>query len=663
MQTPPFASVHRAIAFYFAAVLASFLLFGASAYAVPQRLIIEFKNDTSTRVQTYQEKAIALNTRLERVAKTHSQPLKLLRPFSNSSAVVTLNTGDDVQQVMQRLKSDADIRSVRIDRRVRLYAQSPLPSLLSGLDSARQTRAWFHQTLANQPTSINTGALWANFHGTSPTVVAVLDTGVLPNHPMLRGHLLPGYDFVSVPLLAADSQNTTPENSRDADPTDPGDAITAKELQADLECGELSNSSWHGTFVSALLAGNSVPSEGIFSVNPNASILPVRVLGKCGGYASDIADAIRWSAGLPVNGVPSNPFPARIINLSLGILDVCDAEVEGQAVLEARQAGSLVIAATGNTGGPVGSPANCSGAFAVGAVDQTGLKAYYSNFGSTVQLSAPGGDENLPIWSASNSGTSGPAVHGYEAKIGTSFAAPMVSAAAAAYFSLNPNATIEALEQQLKSTSRPFRSIIGNPTCTTNQNNRACNCTTALCGAGMLDIHAFIQSSKSAGLTNLYSTTGNTLSPSEVRQFSAAGSFNANGAEVSSVVFDVINLIKSNPSASNPVLSISGLTVNVSAPNGVDGFNLRATTANGRTAVVPIVISSAAETSSTLLARLLSSETVAVVSDDQVVEAESTTPPPSSGGGGGALNWSVLFLLVVLFLLQRNGFSLQAKKS
>lgn len=629
------------------------------------RWVIQFKespgrSQTSVNPSSLESRKADLRARLAELSIIHKRTFQLIRPFGEHGAVITTPNGSGAEQTRLRLLSDPMIESVEPDRRIKLRAQSPLIGLLNALDPSRRSRSWFHQDLSTQPASINTGAMWTNFHGTAPTVVAVLDTGVLPSHPMLQGHLLSGYDFVADSFIGADGQGSA-GSDRDSDPTDPGDGVGPADLLADPVCGGVSQSSWHGTFVSALLAGNPVPSEGVLSVNWNAVVLPVRVLGKCGGFSSDLADGIRWAAGLSVPGAPNNPFPARVINLSLGAEGACVASIEGAAIAAARQAGSLVVVAAGNDGSTVDSPANCPGAFGVAAIDQEGLKANYSNFGPSIQLSAPGGDAAFPIWSASNTGFSGPLTNTYNTKIGTSFSAPMVAGAASLYWSLDPSASVATVENLLKTSARPFLSQGGSPTCTADTVGVECNCTRALCGAGMLDVANLINSQAAAGLTNLFSNTGNVIPPGQTRTFSASGTLNSSGQEVNAVSFDVINVLKSSADAPNPILSVSGLEVDVTAPSGVTGFDLRAQAANGRTAIASVIVANQGATSPTLLASLLSplingastgvGAPSSAVGDAVVGDSGSGSGAGSAsgGGGGGALN--LLGLLACLFLL------------
>lgn len=622
------------------------------------RWVIEFK-DSGTPGSGIEKPALI--DKLSALSNVHKRNFKFVRPFGISSAVVTVDDSVDAVQTRLRLLSDPLVKSVEFDRRVKLHAQSPLVGLLNALDLSRQSRSWFHQDVLAQPASINTGAMWENFHGTAPTVIAVLDTGVLPSHPMLQGHLLPGYDFVADPVIAADGQSSG-GSSRDSDPADPGDGVGPADQLADPACSGLSQSSWHGTFVSGLVAGNPIASEGIFSVNWNAAVLPIRVLGKCGGFSTDLADGIRWAAGLNVPGAPANPFPARVINLSLGAEGACVSSIEGAAITAARQAGALVVVAAGNDGGSVDSPANCPGAFGVAAIDQEGLKANYSNFGSTIQLSAPGGDGAFPIWSASNTGINGPLTNTYNTKIGTSFSSPMVAAAASFYWSLNPAASVAAVENALKASSRPFLTLGNRPVCTTATQGVECNCTNALCGAGMLDVANLVRSQAGGGLTNLFSNTGNVIPPGQTRTFSAAGSFNSAAQQVNAVSFDVLNVIKSGTDVPDPVLSVGGLNVEITPAPGVLGFDLRAQAPNGRISIASVVVQEQGATTPTLLASLLSpllngaSSGLGVPASsvgDSVVDGSDSGDgaggmSSSGGGGGGVLN---LFGLLACFFL------------
>ncbi len=309
---------------------------------------------------------------------------------------------------------------------------------------------------------------WNYSTGTN-AVVAVVDTGILP-HKDLLPNILPGYDMIMDSFTANDG------NGRDSDPTDPGDYVLSG------ECGSTSNtnSSWHGTHVAGTIAAVANNAEGIAGIAYNAKILPLRVLGKCGGYNSDIADAIMWASGATVNGVPVNPTPARVINMSLGGQSACGTTLQN-AINTARANKTVVVVAAGNnnTDASTFSPANCNGVISVAATGRNGSKAYYSNYGATVDVAAPGGSmlsaQTDGIVSTLNTGTKQAVADTYAFYQGTSMATPHVAGIAALMLSANPSMTPDQVESTLKSTTRAFPQ-----TCTG-------------CGTGIVDANAAVQ--------------------------------------------------------------------------------------------------------------------------------------------------------------------------
>jgi len=238
-------------------------------------------------------------------------------------------------------------------------------------------------------------------------------------------------------------------------------------------------------------------------------VVPVRVAGKCGAALSDIIDGMRWAAGLPVPGVPANPNPARIVVLSYGGTDACnaassDASVAATArlysdtIADLRRAGALVVVAAGNLCSAVGRPASCTGAFGVASLNREGYKSIYSSFGPQIALATPGGDADTRatcdaqladtgIVSTGNLGDVQPGDAGYVSASGSSFAAPAVAAAAALMLSVNPALTVEQLEDGLKRSARPHVKVPLLGDCSLTDNRGRCACTTSTCGAGMLD--------------------------------------------------------------------------------------------------------------------------------------------------------------------------------
>ncbi|WP_158256105.1 S8 family peptidase [Corynebacterium sp. 13CS0277] len=277
-------------------------------------------------------------------------------------------------------------------------------------------------------------------------VVAIVDSGILP-HPDLDAHVLPGYDFISDPRVSRDG------SGRDSDPTDEGDWFRRG------ECGKDQNadSSWHGTHVAGTIAAIGDNNEGVVGVAPDAQIIPVRALGKCGGSLSDIADAVVWAAGGHVPGVPDNPHPADVINMSLGGRGQCSRTYQ-KAIDKAVAYGATVVAAAGNDNRNAGAyqPASCNNVITVAATGETGSKAYYSNYGDVVDLAAPGGDRSVgdTILSTLNTGRTTPGTASYGTMQGTSMATPLVAGVAALLHEADPALRHDDIERILTETAR-----------------------------------------------------------------------------------------------------------------------------------------------------------------------------------------------------------------
>lgn len=384
----------------------------------------------------------------------------------------------DKQALLNRLASDPEVEFAIEDRAMRAFATPNDP------------------TFANQwalRSTVNTAGAkfdqaWDVVRGSADVVVAVLDTGVIFETPDLMGRLLSGYDFISDVATANDG------NGRDSDASDPGNWISSADAQTATFSGcSVKNSSWHGTFVAGQIAANTHSDSGVAGADWNVKVLPVRVLGKCGGLLSDVLDAMLWSAGLDVPGIPRNNNPADVINLSLGSSTTCSS-FEQTVVNRVNSAGTLVVAAAGNSGGSVDSPANCASVLSVGALDRDGSRASYSAIGTGVSLMAPGGFSNGLV-GLGNSGTTTPAAASLVNKTGTSFSSPLVAATAGLMRAINPDLTPAQLSSQILSTTSTFLSPRSS-TCTANQGSGSCNCTSAVCGAGMLNAFAAVTAAK-----------------------------------------------------------------------------------------------------------------------------------------------------------------------
>jgi serine protease len=309
-------------------------------------------------------------------------------------------------------------------------------------------------------------------------VVGVIDTGIT-THSEFVGQTVPGYDFIGDVATANDG------DGRDADPSDPGDWTTG-------QCGPSTFSSWHGTHVSGTIAALTNNGVGVAGVAPNAKILPLRALGRCGGFLSDIVDAITWGSGGAVTGLPANANPAEVLNLSLGGGGACSAAFQ-TAINNAVARGTTVVVAAGNSGGDAASqqPASCNNVISVAAVGPNGNKAGYSSFGPVVDVAAPGGSNLVfseNVLSTMNLGSTTPsATEGYAYRAGTSMASPHV-------------AGIAALIQSVSATPRTpaqIKQIIENTAYANGGFPGGCNFA-APCGAGIVDATAAVNVARGA---------------------------------------------------------------------------------------------------------------------------------------------------------------------
>lgn len=311
---------------------------------------------------------------------------------------------------------------------------------------------------------VNAPAAWDLDIGSANVTVAVIDTGIT-QHPDLAGRMLPGYDFIN----------------RISGASDTGDGTTDNQCGADIP-GE--PSFFHGTFVSGLIAADTNNNLGIAGLDWNAKILPIRVLGQCGGTFDQVLDGLLWAIGAPVAGAPLNPNPARVVNMSLGGFGSCPQSLQ-DAINTAIAQGVVIVVAAGNSSVDANgfSPANCSGVITVGASTRQGDITSYSNFGRRINLSAPGGDGVVADWilSTGNDGTGAPGNPDYEFAVGTSFAAPHVSGTASLMIARNANLTPGRISDIITGTTRLFAP------------GTACGLSSQ-CGSGLLDTSLALQS-------------------------------------------------------------------------------------------------------------------------------------------------------------------------
>jgi serine protease len=418
--------------------------------------------------------------------------------------VGTLAAPGSVAAALARLRADPDVQYAELDQRRYPHA-IPDDSLFPG--------QWYLQNSTLTPSAVDAVSAWDISTGSSGVVVAVLDTGVRYDHPDLApagsaGRLLPGFDFVTDRAVSNDGDGW------DLDASDPGDWVSSQDLGSLPFNGcQQSDSSWHGTRVSGIIGARSNNALGVSGLGWGGWILPVRVLGKCGGFDSDIVAAMLWAGGVHVDGAPDNTYPARIVNLSLGGGDTCPQSYR-DAISQLTARGVLVVASAGNEGSIVETPANCPGVAGIAAIRHIGTKVGFSNLGPGIALSAPGGNcVNIgagepclySIETTTNLGTTSPTTSAYTDQfnfnVGTSFSAPIVSGIAGLMVAVNGRlSTTQLIARLQEGATKPFPAssdptvpVCHVPTGAGDVQTAECVCTTQTCGAGMANAFGALQ--------------------------------------------------------------------------------------------------------------------------------------------------------------------------
>ncbi len=360
---------------------------------------------------------------------TDSRKIIRIRQSATGAELIRTRIPLDTTQSLQlltALRSDPNVQYAQVD--TIKFSIDFTPN-----DPAYSARQWHYY---HQATGIEAPEAWRQSTG-SGVVVAVLDTGFRP-HRDLASNIIPGYDLiswhgqnedgVSYPDIAGDG------DGRDADASDPGDWLDGRE---GFCSGYISDSSWHGTHVAGTVAAVTNNGLDVAGIAFDSKVQPIRVLGHCGGLTSDIADGIVWAAGGSVPGLPLNQTPAEVINMSLGGYGRCDDDPATQeAINEALLRGVTVVVAAGNDNSNAANytPASCRGVITVGATGVDGARSYFSNYGTSVTVAAPGGNASSAldppekfIWSLGNRGKRGPEEDAVVGQIGTSMAAPHVA--------------------------------------------------------------------------------------------------------------------------------------------------------------------------------------------------------------------------------------------
>ncbi|QES51684.1 protease [Streptomyces venezuelae] len=382
--------------------------------------------------------------------KKAGESVEFERRLGTGAALVDLGgtlAPAEAADVMAQFRADPDVAYVEPDTRAYPMATP---------NDTEYAKQW---DLFEPTAGMNVPAAWDKTTGSGVTV-AVIDTGYVA-HSDLAANVVPGYDFIS---SAADARDG---NGRDNNPADQGDWTAAG------ECGigsKASTSSWHGTHVAGTIGAATNNGKGIAGISYGAKIQPVRVLGKCGGTTSDIVDAITWASGGSVAGIPANATPAKVINMSLGGSGTCGSSYQN-AINAAVARGTTVVVAAGNSNADASgfSPASCGNVINVAASNRTGDRSFYSNYGASVDVAAPGGETRRAtdtpgtittpengILSTLNAGTSTPGAENYKPYQGTSMAAPHVAGLAALLKSANSALTPAQIESAIKTNARPL---------------------------------------------------------------------------------------------------------------------------------------------------------------------------------------------------------------
>ena len=604
--------------------------------------------DVATTAQVLARRAGALATR-------HGLALVSGAAVSERAQVVRAE-GVDAATLAARLAADPDVEFAVPNGRKRalaapsdpLYAAGgPPPANLASQTGGPDVGQWYLRAPdATVVSSIDIEAAWQRTQGSSNVVVAVLDTGVRKDHPDLAGaHLLAGFDFISDAIVANDG------DGRDPDASDPGDWITAADVVAgshlaQLGCtsADIGNSSWHGTKTASLIGAATNNGIGMAGAAPGVSLLPLRVLGKCGGSDADIQAAMQWAVGIDVPGVPHNANPAKVLNLSLGATGACDPSYQA-VVNQVLATGAVIVVAAGNsTGLAVGTPANCTGVIAVAGLRHVGTKVGFSDLGSEIALAAPAGNcVNItqgsaclyPILAATNTGTTVPAASAYtdsfNASLGTSFSAPLVAATAALMFSAQPALTPGGVRAALRASARQFPTggVADDPTtgpivackAPSSTQQLQCYCTASTCGAGMLNagaaLNAVIGASAVIGVTPAAPQAGQTVS------LSGAASTAAAGHSITAWQWTLVDAGATGASFGGNVTTNPTITL---MPSAAGSFVVKLAVTSDQGVVVT------------------AQQSVAVVAAPTPTPAP--TPAPASGGGGGmAWPWVLALLL------------------
>jgi len=439
-----------------AAVMAALFIFGAIAAPAPARASV---SQTPVAPEPFDSLTVrfAYNTTVGTAVSDDGKTRQ-----------IDLKPGQDAETALAAWEQAPGVTGVIPDIRA-------LP-LIDPIDPYYASQWDMHEPTTGKEGAANVAATWGTTNGAG-VVVAVIDTG-RTDHPDLIANMPAGWgvDMIDNPVTSRDG------DGRDMNPTDEGDWCSYP-------------SSWHGTHVAGTI-GAAQNNIGISGIAPNVSIVHVRALGRCGGSFNDVIDGIRWAAGLATTwdgqqwsnyGLSINAHPADVINMSLGGGGACWGTLQ-DAITQARAAGTVVVTAAGNSTADAANftPANCNDTVTVAATGRVGGLAGYSNFGSSIDIAAPGGDmpRDSGILSTVATGATTATGYSYANYHGTSMAAPHVAGVAALVASLHPTWGPNEIEAAIYAGVRPFPADSLRPCVTTSETPTG---SQRRCGVGLLD--------------------------------------------------------------------------------------------------------------------------------------------------------------------------------
>ena len=442
-----------------AAVMAALFIFGAFAAPAPAHASVA---QTSVTPEPFDSLTVrfAYNTTVGTAVSDDGKTRE-----------ITLRPGQDAETALAAWEQAPGVLGVIPD-----IQALPLLDPIDPIDPLYASQWDMHMPITGKEGAANVSSAWSTTRGEN-VVVAVIDTGST-NHPDLLANTPEGWgvDMVENSLIARDG------DGRDTNPTDEGD-------------WSYYPSTWHGTHVAGTIG--AVQNEiGVTGVAPNVSLMHVRALGAGGGSFNDVIDGIRWAAGLTTTwdgqpwsnyGLAVNAHPADVINMSLGGVSPCWSTLQN-AISQARAAGTVVVTAAGNSLRDAANftPANCNDTVTVAATGRVGGLAIYSNYGTTIDIAAPGGDMSRDSGILSTIGVGSTTLTGYSYTNyqGTSMAAPHVAGVAALVASAHPSWGPNEIEAALYAGARPFPTD-SLRTCVTRSETPGAG--QYRCGVGLLD--------------------------------------------------------------------------------------------------------------------------------------------------------------------------------